>query len=361
MLYANWSHQQRVNIVWFKRDLRLRDHVPLAMAIRSGKPVILLYVVEPSLISDPHYDLRHWRFILESLNDLQYQLKPYNATLQVAYGEVIDVLQSMASQYAIETMLSYEEVGVATTFKRDIAVAQWCKQQGVAWKESPAGAVQRGLSHRLNWDANWKAAMLDDCDHPNLGQLQTITPSLPTFKPPQSWLTPHPLFQRGGAMMANRTLASFLQERGQHYMLGISKPHASRRACSRMSPYLAWGNISLRDMYQQLLTHWQKPGWQRSVSGLSSRLHWHCHFIQKFESECRMEFEHVNRAYDDFEYDESKESAALLAQWESGETGFPLVDACMKCLQATGFTAFAQASHPPTLVGYPLGQHRVWL
>ena len=143
--------------------------------------------------------------------------------------------------------------------------------------------------------------------------------------------------------MAARTLDSFLAGRGREYYRRLSSPSTSREACSRMSPYLAWGNISLRDMYQRIVAHRNASGWRRSLTALSSRLHWHCHFIQKFESECEMEFRPVNRAYTNLPYRSDDLAAQHLRAWQEGNTGFPLVDACMRCLHATGYINFSYA------------------
>ena len=70
--------KQPINIVWLKRDLRLTDHEPLSDAIKSGL-TLLCYVFEPELIKDPHYDERHWRFVWQSLDDLNTQLKSFNS------------------------------------------------------------------------------------------------------------------------------------------------------------------------------------------------------------------------------------------------------------------------------------------
>jgi deoxyribodipyrimidine photo-lyase len=66
-------------------------------------------------------------------------------------------------------------------------------------------------------------------------------------------------------------------------------------------------------------------------------LHWHCHFIQKFEDECRYEFENINRAYNALI--KTKNEAYIIA-WQTGQTGIPLIDACMRCLVATGYINF---------------------
>ena len=71
----------QINLVWLKRDLRLRDHEALFNASESGMPVLLIYIIEPILVEDPHYDIRHWRFICQSLQDMNQQLSQLNSQL----------------------------------------------------------------------------------------------------------------------------------------------------------------------------------------------------------------------------------------------------------------------------------------
>ncbi|MEL6132537.1 MAG: deoxyribodipyrimidine photo-lyase, partial [Bacteroidota bacterium] len=66
-----------ISLIWLKRDLRLQDHAALRAAHDQGLPVLLLYVFEPKLRETPTYDLRHERFVWESLQDLQGQLAHY--------------------------------------------------------------------------------------------------------------------------------------------------------------------------------------------------------------------------------------------------------------------------------------------
>ncbi len=61
---------ESVNIVWFKRDLRLVDHESLDLAVSVGKPLVLLYVFEPSVMAYDDSDVRHWRFVYQSLLDM---------------------------------------------------------------------------------------------------------------------------------------------------------------------------------------------------------------------------------------------------------------------------------------------------
>jgi deoxyribodipyrimidine photo-lyase len=137
-------------------------------------------------------------------------------------------------------------------------------------------------------------------------------------------------FQQGGVTMAHETLDSFLKFRSRGYTRDISNPAASRESCSRLSPYLAWGNISMREVYQFAKSN-------GAPRPFMSRLRWHCHFIQKFESETRYESENINRGYDSIRNEINED---FLDAWEKGLTGFPLVDACMRAVKATGYLNF---------------------
>ena len=143
--------------------------------------------------------------------------------------------------------------------------------------------------------------------------------------------------QPAGEKYGLQYLQSFLQSRGYNYSKHISKPLLSRTSCARISPYLAWGNLSIRQVYQHTLVVTKDIKLKRPFQNFLSRLHWHCHFIQKFEMECRYEKESINRGYELIEREERND---LIDAWKNGNTGVPIVDACMKCLHATGWINF---------------------
>ena len=130
--------------------------------------------------------------------------------------------------------------------------------------------------------------------------------------------------QTGGCLPAQKEMHDFFETRGQDYFKFISKPDKSRTSCSRLSPYIAYGNLSMREVYQTLLKSWNKPGWRRSMAALSSRLHWHCHFIQKYESEIEIEDLPINRGYENFPYKVINLDHQDFFAWANGETGYPL-------------------------------------
>jgi deoxyribodipyrimidine photo-lyase len=90
----------------------------------------------------------------------------------------------------------------------------------------------------------------------------------------------------------------------------------------------------MRQVYQETIFALDKTENKRPLYNFISRLHWHCHFIQKFESECRIEKENFNTAYNCIR---NKTNKIYFEAWKNGKTGFPLVDANMRELVATGF------------------------
>jgi deoxyribodipyrimidine photo-lyase len=332
-----------INIVWFKRDLRFTDHEPLYRALDSDIPTLLVYFFEPSLIAFPDSDLRHWRFIHESLLEMQGRLEERNGKLYLFHSEVLPVFQALASKYDIKNIFSHEEIGNGLSYQRDKEVAAFCAQENIAWKETPTNGVIRRLKSRKTWQQRWEATMRSEpfFQREDDWNLLTLTDEFyTTFKGPDlpsSFHTRNPIFQEGGEYWGWKYLKSFMETRHVGYSSLISKPEASRKACSRISPYLAYGNISMRMAHTFTMQHYKAARNKRSLQNFVSRLHWQSHFIQKFEDESRMEFEPVNKAYQSLE---KPRDLALIEAWQTGKTGVPLVDACMRCVVATGYLNF---------------------
>jgi deoxyribodipyrimidine photo-lyase len=329
-----------IAVVWLKRDLRLSDHEPLMRAIGSGLPVLLIYCFEPMLVADKHYSARHWQFVAQSLLDIQQRL-PVGA-LYCSNSDALPTLKSLHQDYQISAIYSHQEVGLQNTFERDIAVAKWCSEQQINWQQSQFGAVQRGLTHRRQWDKDWQQVMRGELCNPSLAEAKWVCHQ--SVDNADSLLASYQdsagVFQTGGETIARETMLSFFHERGKQYAYSLSSPILSQIHCTRLSAYLAWGNISLRQVYQMVLGHWHDKGWRRSLTAVSSRLHWHCHFVQKFESEADMEFRAVNRGYSKLPYLTGQLAQQRLQAWQQGMTGIPMVDACMRCLAATGYINF---------------------
>jgi deoxyribodipyrimidine photo-lyase len=130
-----------MQIVWFKKDLRLDDHAPLAKALEQKERVLLLYIFEPSLKNEGHYSERHFNFIKQSLEDIQNELLQFHTQVLVVEDEVIPVFQKIHELCSITSIYSYQESGLHITYNRDKEVKTFCDTHGIIWDES----VQNGL------------------------------------------------------------------------------------------------------------------------------------------------------------------------------------------------------------------------
>jgi deoxyribodipyrimidine photo-lyase len=132
-------------------------------------------------------------------------------------------------------------------------------------------------------------------------------------------------------------MKTFFDERYHNYSYNISKPTLARKSCSRLSPYIAWGNLSTRQILQKAADFVLTVKDKKQIDSFTSRLTWQAHFIQKFEMEEIMEFESVNKGFHQLK---KKNNETYIKAWQNGQTGFPLVDACMQCLNETGYLNF---------------------
>ena len=337
------SQKTEINIVWFKRDLRFTDHEPLFTAQQKSIPILLIYCFEPSLMSNDDSDVRHWRFVYQSLQDMQEKLKGINAQLFIFHNEVIDVITEITKYFSINTVFSHQEIGNKISYDRDVLMHSFFKSNAIVWKEFQTNGIIRKLKNRSKWEERWQQKMTESpkiIDETNWNIIKLEEGLYITLKGKElsSEITStNKKFQHGGEYWAWRYMDSFIKERYINYSKNISKPSLSRKSCSRISPYLAYGNISMRMVYQYTKQHYNNSQNKRALTNFISRLHWHCHFIQKFEDECRMEFENINRAYDILI---KPKNELYIKAWQQGQTGVPIVDACMRCLVETGYINF---------------------
>jgi deoxyribodipyrimidine photo-lyase len=379
-----------MDVIWMKRDVRLGDHGPFAEVAKlsnQNTPFLILYLWEPDQLSDPTVHGSHLHFINEGLVDLEQRLQQLQAQqlvrcekpnqfqcLTVCHATIIDTLESILKRRPIRRLLAHEETGHMQSYIRDKAVRKWCRLHGVQFIEFPQTGVTRCLKTRDDFQKKLKL-FLDQPPHatPNMVNLQlqvrlVTLDDLPGKVSSTSLDLDSLLFcdeipkehridrpgreQRGGETQALATIDSFLQHRGSNYSYHISSPNTSWTSCSRWSVYLTWGHVSLRYCHYRLQQRQAESRrrlvgnknsnspWLQSLANFSSRLHWRSHFIQKLESEPLLEKQDLCPAYQSLRRQDGDWNEEYYQAWSTGHTGFPLVDACMRCLLKHGWINF---------------------
>ena len=330
----------KINIVWFKRDLRTIDHEPLFHAELQNIPFLSIYIFDLKIISHPDTSDRHLSFIYQSIIDINKKLSKYNKEVQIFYGNSKDVFIQLFSSFEVNNIFSYQESGVKISWERDKAIKELCKAYSVDWFEFQRDGIIRGIKNRDGWNKNWHIEMHKKIIENQFSkqvkiQLDSNFKIPPIFE--KKIKSINNSFQPAGEINAWKYLKSFLNKRVSGYAFDISKPLKSRNSCSRLSPYISWGNLNIRIVYQHLLKLKKKGKNLRSINAILSRLHWHCHFIQKFEVDCSYENENINKGFDTLA---RKKNDKFINAWENGMTGYPLIDANIRAVKETGWINF---------------------
>ena len=337
-----------VAVWWIKRDARLADNAPLTEAARIGASAIPLFCFEPTLIAADDCSSMHVHAQWQAVQTLRTQLRSRGVDLVIAHGHVVEKLEKLHARIPFTHLFAHEEIGNAITFQRDRAVASWCRDRGVVYKEFPQSSVRRGGVNRDRLQLQWQTRIVQTppLDIPLIEQSPEITKlarstNFPRFDFPEQ--TSH--WQPVSETDATQTLDDFLHRRGIWYRGGISSPNTADTAGSRLSVHLAWGTITTKQIWHATRTRISEldpddprsARWKASLEAFQSRLHWRDHFTQRLESEPELEFRSIHPAYRDIPYENDER---LHLAWRTGQTGYPLVDAVMRCLQATGFVNF---------------------
>lgn len=351
--------EEGINIVWLKRDFRLEDHEALFSAAQNGRKILMVFCFEASIYSDAHYSDFHFDFIRQSIEEINLSLKSFDTQVMAIETELMDFLNWIHKRFGNFNLWSSEETGINITFQRDIRVRQWCDAKNISWQEFQNNGVVRGLKNRKTWSAEWGKYMRRKIKPIDLGQanffsIADIDGFLSQFKKFNVTVKPKSEVQKGGHLRAKVWLNSFLEKRQEGYVKHTSKPWGSRTFCSRLSPYIAWGNISVRQVYQRTVERKKEVENKRNLSAFMSRLRWQGHFIQKFEMEPRMETEAHNRGFLNLEF---KRNQKYIETWKNGRTGYPLVDACVRCLMETGYVNFRMRTMISSFFCHLLFQH----
>ena len=276
-------------------------------------------------------------------------------------------------EFEIDAIYAHEETGDAWTYARDRAVIDYCHSENIRFCESPTNGVVRRLKNRNEWAGIRTQRMREDRwprpDHlsdlltpSSLARISDMLPSKddPLFGPPvpsairgQSGRT-----QKGGRREAIALLKSFLTERSQHYIRDLASPSNGPDSSMRLSPHLAWGVISSREVETTIRNYLSNPkltinpAKRRGCRAVSSRLAWRCHFVQKLEDQPDIEFRAMHPLYEKVR--NIPPNNAHLAAWMEGKTGFPMIDACMRALIHNGWITFRMRAMLVSFASYHL-------
>ncbi len=330
-------------ILWHRRDLRIIDNLALLEASKIGT-VIPVFVLDKVFFESNVYCKSRLFFLKESLVDLQNQYRKLGTKLVIMEGDPLEVLKKFSTGesakvyfnqdtngiYGIQRDKQAEALGFVSfcndAIQRQGRTKDW-SEQATIYFNSPIWHVDSLEPHGLKDQAN----LIDFFAKYNINHDKQTN-------------------QKGGTTEGQILIGKFLKKL-KTYPKNISSPLLAETGTSRLSTHFSFGTVSTKMAYQAV----QKSPFKQKHF-YTSRLFWNQHFTQKLAINPNLPKQSVNPVFlnnYDLMYDYNPD---LIEAWKQGSTGYPLVDASMRALNATGFLNFRMRAMVASFFSFILRQ-----
>ena len=342
-------------IVWFRYDLRLEDNQAFIEATKNGN-VLPIFIFDKNYYKLDTSSSFHLKFCEDSLKELNHSLKNlYNSKINIYYGDTTEILKNISKKFNISEIYSHHVFKNNYLSKIDGKISKFFKECNIQWYLFNQFGIQLGKRDRYRWSYNWNKFINQPVLEKRVNCNFIIDPDHNKNCAISTNFIDDKLIQEGGRKNAVKLLNSFLNDRSDNYQKEMSSPITGEKSCSRLSPYITYGNISLREIYRatkQKLNEDISIVKKKSLIAFKSRLAWHCHFIQKLYDEPEIEFKNLNSAFDGLREDDF--NPYYYEAWKNGNTGYPFIDACMRYLKVNGWINFRMRAMLVSFASYQL-------
>jgi len=326
LLHPIWF--MKIAVFWFRRDLRLEDNAGFSAALQSGYPVLPLFIYDRDIL-DMLQDRDDARvtFIHQTIRLLRHDLETAGGTLLARYGKPIEIWQQLAGEFDIAgvyTNHDYESYAIG----RDETIRHLLAERGIPFKTFKDQVIfeKREILNGSGapytvftpYSKKWRSQLTDQHVQPHLckpyfGNLfKTQVEPLPTlaamhFQPSSIPLPP--------SVIDEKTLKNYAEKRNYPAVAGTT----------RIGLHLRFGTVSIRQMVAQA-RKWSDT-WL-------NELIWRDFYTMILTNFPHVEKQACKPAYDRIQWRNHPEE---FTRWCEGRTGYPIVDAGMRQLNATGF------------------------
>jgi deoxyribodipyrimidine photo-lyase len=322
------DHNTPVNIFWFRRDLRLEDNAGLYHALKGKHPVLCLFIFDRSILDQlEDKDDARVTFIHQTIEKLDMQLREHGSNLLVKYADAGDAWDTVLKEYTIATVYTNHDYEPYAK-KRDEAIGVKLKKQGIELKtykdqvifEKDEVVKDDGKPYTVYtpYQRKW---------------YQTLKPFYLKAYPTEKYL--YNLYQHTGtAIPSLRSIGFEKSDRefpSQHYEKVIAdykdkRDYPAIQGTSHIGLYLRFGTVSIRELARKANSYTEKT-WLNELIWREFYMMILYHFPKTMDHAFRPKYDRIKWANDE----------KLFKAWCDGQTGYPLVDAGMRELNATGY------------------------
>jgi deoxyribodipyrimidine photo-lyase len=322
---------KKIAVHWFRRDLRLEDNASLFYALKSGYEVLPIFIFDTTILQRlEDKDDKRVQFIVHALENLQKELRELGSSLCVKYGEPLDVWKELANEFDIAEVFcnhDYEKYGI----ERDKKVGQFLNENATAFytfkdqvifeKNEVLSGAGTPYTVFTPYSKKWKETLTDFYTkaYPTENYFSNFYKTEPFAFPSLTEIgfQASDDFQFPEKIINQKIIAAYTEQRDFP---------AIEQGTTRLSVHLRFGTVSIRALVKVALATNEK--WLNELiwRDFYMNILWH--------------FPHINeglsfrKEYDRIEW---RNNEAEFEKWCKGKTGFPIVDAGMRELNATGF------------------------
>ncbi|TAH04507.1 MAG: deoxyribodipyrimidine photo-lyase [Sphingobacteriales bacterium] len=321
--------KQELSICWFRRDLRLTDHAALYHALKSGSPVLPIFIFDKNILDElEDKDDKRVAFIYQAILAMQQQLVAMGSSMQVFYSTPMQVFKNLSEQYNIKAVFTnhdYEPYAkqrdqLITDFLATMGSAfKTYKDQVIFEKEEVVKDDGKPYSVFTPYSRRWKSLLtsfyyqnypVEKYYNAFYKQKPYAIPTLAAMGFTDSG------FQFPSKQLKEELVKKYSQQRDYPAINGTSK----------LGVHLRFGTISIRQLVQKALplneTYLNELIWR----DFYHMILWHNPGVGMGKS--------FKPEYDFIEWRNNEEE---FARWCEGKTGYPIVDAGMRELNETGY------------------------
>lgn len=317
----------QLHIHWFRRDLRLDDNVSLFHALNAGQKVLPIFIFDPEILDELPRDDGRVTFIHQCLEEIQNQLKPLGSTLVVKYGRVSEVWQELVETYpikAVSTNRDYEPYAI----RRDQEIADFLEGKGISFQtyrdqvifeqDEILSQSDKPYTVFTPYSRKWRAMLTKD-------RLKDVGTEALFDNFWQHEQIPIPSLESMGFTRSDLEFPNRIPDKEIIKVYDQKRNFPAQKGTTRIGIHLRFGTMSIRKL-------------ARVAKALNdtylNELIW-----REFYMQILWNFPHVvhspfRPAYDAIPWRKDEED---FKKWCEGKTGYPMVDAGMRELNATGY------------------------
>lgn len=310
----------KVNVFWFRRDIRISDNTALRAALQADLPVLVLFIFDESILGELPKDDPRVNFIYDELYKINESLKNMHSSVLVTKGNPVLEWKKLICEYEINCVFSnrdYEPYAL----KRDNEIRLFLKDNGIQWQDFKDQVIHEKndilkkngepytvfTPYKNRWLESFSPIEIEKTNFKNLLKSKNIFPSKEAIGFVGNDIKVLPFTLNTTALYASQ------------------RDYPFKNIGSYLGPHLRFGTISIREIIISL---------EGKSEVFISELIWReffmqilCHFPKVVSNNFRSKYDGINWRNNEDEFQ----------KWKDGKTGYPLVDAGMRELNKTGY------------------------